>query len=277
MVRQTNTGCLKRGLLQIVPTSLLVNNIKQRLRTEPTRLRRAHSPICIGRLISPNSNRLLAARPRRSLRHQLTLATLLHRQEPKHRLLHAATHSQQTMVLQQRRLLATKTSRNVLPLLLRQHNAIETLIQHVIVVERARILRQRVQLAAQAAERAAVDAVAVRGAQNVWSSFVDGRVDHVGGGVEQAVRAAVDHVAGVVDEDQVGLRDEAEGAAEGVHPEAVGLHGVAERDVACDAFVEAVFAEDAEGCCQAAFEVVAFGVFVGEGWWSLGSVSKVFL
>ena len=32
------------------------------------------------------------------------------------------------------------------------------------------------------------------------------------------------------------------------------------------AFVEAVFAEDAEGGGEAAFEVVAFGVFVGEGW-----------
>jgi hypothetical protein len=33
-----------------------------------------------------------------------------------------------------------------------------------------------------------------------------------------------------------------------------------------DALVEAVFAEDAEGGGEAAFEVVAFGVFVGEGW-----------
>jgi len=36
--------------------------------------------------------------------------------------------------------------------------------------------------------------------------------------------------------------------------------------VAGDALVEAVFAEDAEGGGEAAFEVVAFGVFVGEGW-----------
>jgi len=36
--------------------------------------------------------------------------------------------------------------------------------------------------------------------------------------------------------------------------------------VAGDALVEAVLAEDAEGGGEAAFEVVAFGVFVGEGW-----------
>ena len=51
----------------------------------------------------------------------------------------------------------------------------------------------------------------------------------------------------MVDENQVGFGDEAEGAAEGVHPEAVGLHGVAEGDVAGNAFVEAVLAEDSEG------------------------------
>lgn len=51
----------------------------------------------------------------------------------------------------------------------------------------------------------------------------------------------------MVDENQVGFGDEAEGAAEGVHPEAVGLHGVAEGDVAGYTFVEAVLAEDSEG------------------------------
>jgi hypothetical protein len=34
------------------------------------------------------------------------------------------------------------------------------------------------------------------------------------------------------------------------------------------AFVEAVFAEDTEGGGEAAFEVVALFVLVGEGWWS---------
>jgi hypothetical protein len=38
--------------------------------------------------------------------------------------------------------------------------------------------------------------------------------------------------------------------------------------VACHAFVEAVFAEDPEGGGQAAFEVFALFVLVGEGWGS---------
>jgi hypothetical protein len=38
--------------------------------------------------------------------------------------------------------------------------------------------------------------------------------------------------------------------------------------VAGYAFVEAVFAEDPESGGQAAFEVVALFVLVGESWWS---------
>jgi hypothetical protein len=105
------------------------------------------------------------------------------------------------MILQQRRLLPPKTSRNILPLLLRQHNPIETLIQHMIIMESARILRQRIQFPAQRTPGPAIDTVAVRSTHHIGTSFVDGGVDHVRGGVEQAVLAAVDYFAGVVNED----------------------------------------------------------------------------
>ena len=51
------------------------------------------------------------------------------------------------------------------------------------------------------------------------------------------------------------------------------MDGVAEGDVPGYAFVEAVFAEDAEGGGEAAFEVVAFGVLVGECWGAWRRVS----
>jgi hypothetical protein len=184
------------------------------------------------------------------------------------------------MVLQKRSLLPPQTSRNILPLLLRQHNPIKSLIKHMILMKSATILRQSLQLPPQRAKSPPINTVAMRSAHDVRPGFVDRRVDHVGGGVEQAVLAAADDFAGVVDEDEVGFGHEAEGAAEGVHPEAVGLHGVAERDVAGDALVEAVFAEDAEGGGQAAFEVFTLFVLVGEGWgpgwwrgrWLVGSL-----
>lgn len=88
------------------------------------------------------------------------------------------------MVLQQRSLLAPKTSSNILAFLLREHDAVEALIQDVIVVERARVLRQRVQLPPKSAEGPAVDAVAVRSTQDIRPCLVDGGVDHVRGSVE---------------------------------------------------------------------------------------------
>jgi hypothetical protein len=105
------------------------------------------------------------------------------------------------MILQQRRLLSPKTSRNILPLLLRQHNAIETLIQHMIIMESTRILRQRIQLPPQRTPSPSINAMAVRSTHHIRPGFVDGSVDHVRGGVEKTVLAAVDYFAAVVDED----------------------------------------------------------------------------
>lgn len=151
------------------------------------------------------------------------------------------------MILQQRRLLPSKTSSNILPLLLRQHNPIKTLVKHMIIMESTRILRQTLQLPPQRTKSPSINTMTMRRAQHIRPRFMDGTVNHVRGRVEEAVLAAVDDFPAVVDEDEVGFGDQAEGAAEGVYPEAVGLHGVAERDVPGDAFVEAVFAEDAEG------------------------------
>jgi hypothetical protein len=105
------------------------------------------------------------------------------------------------MILQQRRLLPPKTSRNILPLFLRQHNPIETLIQHMIIMESTRILRQRVQLPAKRTPSPSIDTMAVRSTHHIRSSFVNGGMDHVRSGVEKAVLAAIDYFAAVVDED----------------------------------------------------------------------------
>lgn len=136
----------------------------------------------------------------------------------------------------------------------------------MVVVESTAILRQRIQLPPQTTPRPSVNTMTVRRAQHIRPSFMNGRVDHVRRRVQQPVLSTIDDFARVVDEDEVGLGHQAESAPEGVYPEAVWVHGVAERDVARYTFVEAVFAEDAEGGGEAAFEVVAFGVFVGEGW-----------
>lgn len=56
-------------------------------------------------------------------------------------------------------------------------------------------------------------------------------MDHESGRVEHAVGSAVDHLAGVVDLDQIGCLDQGERSAEGVHPESRWVDGVAKSDM----------------------------------------------
>ena len=140
----------------------------------------------------------------------------------------------------------------------------------MIVMKRAAVLRETIQLPSQRAPSASIYTMAMRRAHNIRPRLMDSRMDHIRRGIQQPVLSASDHFPCMVDEDEVGLVHEAERAAEGIHPEAVGLYGIAEGDVACDTLVVAVFAEDAEGGCEAAFEVFALLVLVFEGRWPDG-------
>lgn len=118
------------------------------------------------------------------------------------------------------------------------------------IMKRTSILRNSIQLLPQRAIRPSVNRVRMRRAHDVGSRLVHRVVDYVPGDIQEPVLAAVDDLALLVDEDQVGCFDQAERGAEGVHPEGVRVYGVAECDVAGDAFIQAVFAEDAEGGCS---------------------------
>ena len=87
------------------------------------------------------------------------MAAFLHAHEPKHRLLYRVPNRQQPVVHEQRRLLGAEATRNIFALLLRQHHAIEALVQDVIVVESARILRDGVKGPAERTEGTAIDGV----------------------------------------------------------------------------------------------------------------------
>ena len=112
-----------------------------------------------------------------------------------------------------------------------------------VLVERARILADRFEHATGGGPRAPVDRVRVRDGVHVGPGTVDLGVDRERGAVEQAV--ALEHGAVEVDEDQVSRREKAPAAAERVDPEAVGMPGVAHRDVAGDPVVVAEPGEDA--------------------------------
>ena len=111
-------------------------------------------------------------------------------------------------------------------------------------------------------------------AWHVGAGGVHLRVDGEGGDVDRPV--ALDDLALVVHEDQVGGPDEAERQAERVHPEAVGALRVAGGEVAGHALVEAEAVEQAEGGRHALLDVGALLVGRGElrGACAVGWVSR---
>lgn len=142
----------------------------------------------------------------------------------------------------------------------------------MVVVERAAVLRKAIQLPSQTAPRAPIDTMAVCCAHNIRPRLVDRRMDHIRRSIQQPVLAPSNHLSCMVDEDQIGFVHHAESAAERVDPKAVWLYRIAERDMACNALVVSVFAEDAEGGCEAAFEIFALFMLVFEGGWSDGFI-----
>lgn len=107
------------------------------------------------------------------------------------------------MVLQQCSLLVAQALCNVLAFLLRQNNAVEAIVYHMVIVESASVLSQRIQLASQRTECAAINGVAVSSTVDIRPRSMNGRVNHVGGGVEETAFASIDDLAGVVDQDEI--------------------------------------------------------------------------
>ncbi len=91
-----------------------------------------------------------------------------------------------------------------------------------------------------------------------------GTMDHKSCCVKKPAGAAVDYLALVVDLNQIAALDHGESHSERVYPESGWVDRVSKRDVACYTLVETILAENAEGGSQAAFEVVALFIFVGE-------------
>ena len=175
---------------------------------------------------------------------QLGLTRALHRDEPPHRFVDRVPDGEQPVVAQDRGLVVAERVGDALALLGVEHDAGVVVEQRVVVVERADVLGQRVEEPAERRPRLAVHRVRVGGRDHVGPGGVDLRVDRERGAVDR--RVALDDLALVVDQDQVGDPDVAEVHAERVDPEVVEVLGVAGRDVAGDALVEAEPAEQPE-------------------------------
>lgn len=109
-----------------------------------------------------------------------------------------------------------------------------------------------------------MNTVRVRRAHDIWPSRMDGRMDHKRRSVQHTIRPTSNDGTFMIDLDQIGRLDQGESETERIHPKGRGIDGIANGDVSRDAFVEAVFAEDAEGGSEAALEVLALFFLVIE-------------
>jgi hypothetical protein len=151
------------------------------------------------------------------------------------------------MVLQQCRFLIPKRLSNILAFFLGKNDAVELLVDDVVlypsanihnvcrqayIVERARILGNDIQRSAQRAERSAMKTMAVRRTNNIRSSSVDCGMNHVCRGVEQADLASIDDLPFMIHANQIRRLDLRECYAEWIDPKGVRFDGVAQRDMA---------------------------------------------
>lgn len=153
-----------------------MNHIKKRLSTEVSSVGSSHRLVREGGILIGYDDRLLAPRPRGSLRQQLRLAALVHAHKPKDRLVDGVPHGQESMVLQQCCLLVSNTGRNVAPLLGSEHNPVEGLVDGVVIVKGAGILCDCIQLAAQGTEGSSVDGVRMARCVYIRAGLVNGGV-----------------------------------------------------------------------------------------------------
>lgn len=166
----------------------------------------------------------------------------------------------------------------------------------MVIVESASVLSQRIQLASERTECAAINGVAVSSTVDIRPRSMNGRVDHVGGSVEETAFASIDDLAGVVDQDKIRLVDERKCHAKWVHPEAIlcryislttltyfspcsifthGIHRVTESNMTRNTLIKAIFAKDAECSRETSFQVLSLLIFVFELWRSTNEWCQV--
>lgn len=172
------------------------------------------------------------------------------------RRLYRRAHGEQAVILQDQRLPVAQRLRQPHALALVQHHARERIEQRMILVEGARVLRQRIEQASERRERLAVGAVRVRGRDHVRPRRVDRGMNGEAGRVDRPV--AGQDVAFVIDELQVRHADLAEMLRQRIDPELLGKLRIARGDVSRQALVEAVACEQAEGGGETLLAVQGF-------------------
>ena len=138
----------------------------------------------------------------RRLRKQLALAAAFHGDEPERRRINALAHAEQAVILVDGCFAVIKVPGEALAGFLFQHHLAAVFAdQGVVVEEHAGILRDRIEVPAQAGKGPAVWGMGVGRGIHFRSTLMDRGMQHEGRPVDRTV--ADHHLAGMVHQDQV--------------------------------------------------------------------------
>jgi hypothetical protein len=194
---------------------------------------------------------------------QLSLAGTVHGDEPPGGFVDGVADGQQAVIAEDGGFLCAKGAGDAVAFGSFLDDAGVILENDVIFVERAGILRERIEQAAQGGPRFSVERVSVSGGDHVRARGVNARVNGEGGEID--FRTAFDDSASVIHKNQVGRANLAEVHTEGIHPEMIKPLWIARGDVAGDAFIKAEAREEAKGSGEALFAMAALLGRSGKG------------
>lgn len=174
-----------------------------------------HAPRVYG-LLMPYLDCLCTPRSSGGIGQQLRLNTPVHSAEKIRRSIDSLPDSQDTMILQDDSFILPERLGDIPAFLMRKDNAAEIVVDGVVLVEAAGVLVDGLELRAQSGEGFGGDAVAMNGADDVRTGFVDCGVDGEAGRVDGVHVAFGLDDAFLVYKAEIGGLDVTEGLAEGV-------------------------------------------------------------
>lgn len=89
-------------------------------------------------------------------------------------------------------------------------------------------------------------------------------MDHEARAIQETVRAPINDLAVRINQDQIGASHQRKRSPQRIHPKVVRQDGIPERNVPREALVKGILGKDAERESEAALEVFAFLLLVGE-------------
>ena len=179
---------------------------------------------------------------------KLGRTTTIHRTELCNRFVDSPSSCQETVVLEDNRVVISKLLRDTFTFVLTEDNAAapeisvppdmkNRLIDSVIMPKSTSILGANVQLDSQCTESLAGNTVCVTSGNDIRSGSMNRTVNHKSRSIDSMQIPTFTDFSVLIHEDKIGNSDTLERFENGIDPEMIGFDGIADRNMARSAFI----------------------------------------